>query len=146
MIEPWWGGRPWSRSSSRCQLLRRTPHETVGQAIVFCGLPSSVGRTGAPTVSVGPSAFFWPVEFLDTTLIGLFFPELPPSLRPFQTRLFSARHGKAFDDAARVFGKQNFRGVVAIAGPDGFVRLVQVRAAMLRIVRVAGHHMHHAAV
>jgi len=34
----------------------------VGQAIVFCGLPSSVGRTGAPTAFVGPSAFFWPVE------------------------------------------------------------------------------------
>src|ERR1035441_4954495 len=28
---------------------------SVGQAIVFCGLPSSVGRAGAPTVSVGPS-------------------------------------------------------------------------------------------
>ena len=26
--------------------------------------PASVGRTGAPTVSVGPSAFFWPVELI----------------------------------------------------------------------------------
>jgi hypothetical protein len=29
----------------------------VGQAIVFCGLPSSVGRTSW-------SAFFWPVELI----------------------------------------------------------------------------------
>jgi len=37
---------------------------TVGQAIVFCGLPSSVGRTGAPAAFVGLSAFFWPVELI----------------------------------------------------------------------------------
>jgi hypothetical protein len=30
----------------------------------FSTLPSSAGRTGAPTVSVGPSAFFWPVELI----------------------------------------------------------------------------------